>query len=43
VRDADVRSIALRAQGLSQASLAAVRAVIENARRLEGLDHLKVL
>ena len=43
VRDADVRSIALRAQGLSQASLAAVRAVIENARRIEGLDHLKVL
>jgi hypothetical protein len=43
VRDADVRSIGLRAQGLSQASLAAVRAVIENARRLEGLDHFKVL
>lgn len=34
---ADVGSIALRAQGLSPASLATVRAVIENARRLEGL------
>ena len=43
VRDADVRCIALRAQGLSQASLAAVRAVIENTRRLEGLDHFTVL
>lgn len=40
MRDAGVRSVALRAQGLSEASLAAVRAVIENARRLEGLpDH----
>jgi transcriptional regulator with XRE-family HTH domain len=37
MRDAGVRSVALRAQGLSEASLAAVRAVIENARRLEGL------
>ena len=35
--DADVRSIAVRAQGLSPASLAAVRAVIEDARRLERL------
>jgi len=43
VRDPDARSIALRAQGLSQASLAAVRAVIENTRRLEGLDHFKAL
>jgi hypothetical protein len=43
VRDADVRFIALRAQGLSQASLAVVRAVIENARRLEGLDQFKML
>jgi hypothetical protein len=41
VRDPGARSIALRAQGLSQASLAAVRAVIENTRRLEGLDHFK--
>jgi transcriptional regulator with XRE-family HTH domain len=37
MRDAGVRSVALRASGLSEASLAAVRAVIENARRLEGL------
>lgn len=37
MRDAGVRSVALRAAGLSEASLAAVRAVIENARRLEGL------
>lgn len=35
--DADVRSIAVRTQGLSPVSLAAVRAVIEDARRLEGL------
>jgi transcriptional regulator with XRE-family HTH domain len=40
-RDDGVRSVALRAAGLSESSLAAVRAVIENARRLEGLpdDH----
>lgn len=37
LRDAGVRSVALRAAGLSESSLAAVRAVIENARRLEGL------
>jgi transcriptional regulator with XRE-family HTH domain len=37
MRDAGVRSVALRAAGLSEASLAAVQAVIENARRLEGL------
>ena len=37
MRDAGVRSIALRAHGLSESSLAAVRAVIENARRLENL------
>jgi transcriptional regulator with XRE-family HTH domain len=37
MRDAGIRSLAMRAQGLSEASLAAVRAVIENARRLEGL------
>jgi transcriptional regulator with XRE-family HTH domain len=37
MRDAGVRSVALRAAGLSEASLTAVRAVIENARRLEGL------
>jgi transcriptional regulator with XRE-family HTH domain len=38
MRDTGVRTVALRAQGLSEASLAAVRAVIENARRLEGLQ-----
>lgn len=37
MRDAGVRSVALRAAGLSEASLAAIGAVIENARRLEGL------
>lgn len=37
MRDAGVRSIALRVHGLSESSLAAVRAVIENARRLEHL------
>jgi transcriptional regulator with XRE-family HTH domain len=37
MRDAGVRSVALRAHGLSESSLAAVRAVIENARRLEHL------
>ena len=37
MRDAGVRAIALRAHGLSESSLAAVRAVIENARRLEHL------
>jgi transcriptional regulator with XRE-family HTH domain len=35
--DAGVRAIALRAYGLSDASIAAVLAVIENARRLENL------
>jgi hypothetical protein len=38
LRDDAVRTVALRAAGLSQSSLAAVRAVIENARRLEGLQ-----
>jgi transcriptional regulator with XRE-family HTH domain len=38
MRDSGVRSVALRAAGLSETSLQAVRAVIENARRLEGLD-----
>ena len=37
MRDAGVRTIALRAYGLSEPSLAAVLAVIENARRLENL------
>jgi transcriptional regulator with XRE-family HTH domain len=44
LRDDGVRSVALRAAGLSESSLAAVRAVIENARHLEGLpdDHKDV-
>jgi ESX-1-secreted protein regulator len=37
LRDSKVRGIALRTAGLSDASLDTVRAVIENARRLEGL------
>ena len=37
MRDAGVRAIALRAYGLSEASIAAVLAVIDNARRLENL------
>lgn len=37
MRDSGVRSVALRAAGLSEESLAAIRAVIDNARRLEGL------
>ena len=37
MRDAGVRAVALRAYGLSEASIAAVLAVIENARRLENL------
>jgi transcriptional regulator with XRE-family HTH domain len=37
LRDASVRSVALRAAGLSQGSLEAIRAIIEQARQLEGL------
>jgi transcriptional regulator with XRE-family HTH domain len=37
MQDDGVRTIALRARGLSEPSLAAVLAVIENARRLENL------
>ena len=37
MRDASVRSVALRAAGLSLESLAAVQVVIDHARRLEGL------
>jgi transcriptional regulator with XRE-family HTH domain len=37
LRDLGVRHIAFRAAGLSSASLQAILAVIENARRLEGL------
>jgi hypothetical protein len=38
MRDASVRTVALRAQGLSVESLAAVQVVIDHARRLEGLE-----
>ena len=41
MRDAGVRAIALRAHGLSEPSLAAVLAIIENARRLENLPELE--
>lgn len=37
MRDTHVRSIALRATGLSGDSLAAVQSMIDHARRLEGL------
>jgi len=37
MQDPGIRAIALRARGLSEPSLAAVLAVIENARRLERL------
>jgi transcriptional regulator with XRE-family HTH domain len=37
LRDSGVYGLAVRAAGLSERSLEAVRAVIENARRLEGL------
>jgi ESX-1-secreted protein regulator len=37
LRDAGVRSLALRAQGLSPQSLATVRELIERVRELEGL------
>jgi transcriptional regulator with XRE-family HTH domain len=38
MRDASVRSVALRAAGLSVESLTAVQVVIDHARRLEGLE-----
>lgn len=37
MRDADVRGLALRANGLSPSSLEMVTVVIDHARRLEGL------
>ena len=37
LRDHDVRQVALRASGLSSGSLAAIAAMIEQARQLEGL------
>jgi transcriptional regulator with XRE-family HTH domain len=41
LQDASVRNLALRAQGLSPASLKAVRELIERVRELEGLDRAK--
>jgi transcriptional regulator with XRE-family HTH domain len=38
MRDAGVRQVALRATGLSPQSLAAITAMIEHARQLEGLS-----
>jgi transcriptional regulator with XRE-family HTH domain len=38
MRDASVRTVALRAAGLSVESLAAVQVMIDHARRLEGLE-----
>lgn len=37
LRDTSVRAMALRASGLSAGSLEAIRAIIEQARRIEGL------
>ena len=37
MRDAEIRSVALRSAGLSPDSLGAIRGMIEHARRLEGL------
>lgn len=37
MRDAHVRSVALRAAGLSPRTLGAIQSIIEGARRLEGL------
>ncbi|MEV6238569.1 XRE family transcriptional regulator [Lentzea sp. NPDC051838] len=37
LRDSDVRSLALRANGLSQASIKAVLGMIQHARTIEGL------
>jgi transcriptional regulator with XRE-family HTH domain len=38
MRDSGVRSVALRSAGLSQASLDVISAMIEQTRRLEGLE-----
>jgi transcriptional regulator with XRE-family HTH domain len=38
MRDSGVRAVAIRAAGLSDTALEAVKALIDNARRLEGLD-----
>jgi transcriptional regulator with XRE-family HTH domain len=40
MRDSGVRAVAIRAAGLSDTALEAVKALIDNARRLEGLDEL---
>jgi transcriptional regulator with XRE-family HTH domain len=40
MRDSGVRAVAIRAAGLSETALQAVRALIENARRLERLDDI---
>ena len=37
MRDASIRAVALRAVGLSPGSLAAIRTIVEQARRVEGL------
>jgi len=42
MRDDGVRAVALRAAGLSERSLAAVKALIENARHLEGLPPAEI-
>jgi transcriptional regulator with XRE-family HTH domain len=38
MRDSGVRAVAIRAAGLSDTALEAVKALIDNARRLEGLE-----
>ena|ERR1700761_1156963 len=40
MRDNGVRAVAIRAAGLSDTALEAVKALIDNARRLEGLEEL---
>ncbi|WP_019632528.1 helix-turn-helix domain-containing protein [Actinomadura atramentaria] len=42
LRDAEVKTIALRASGLSRESLRAILGMVENARRLEGLPESDV-
>ncbi|BDD84628.1 hypothetical protein TPB0596_43910 [Tsukamurella pulmonis] len=37
MREAGIRALALRAEGLGEASLASIAAIIDNARKLEGL------
>jgi transcriptional regulator with XRE-family HTH domain len=37
MREEGIRALALRAQGLGEASLASIAAIIDNARKLEGL------